>query len=186
MEQMAKEGRCIRRSTQRVIEPCPTPPTDHERLGAFARRGVDTLIIGAADTNAEFRSKRFALDLFRREEVEVAFSDYLFACDWVDELMSPAAAYEGYFPTVSTGLPDIFVRPDWATLRILPWEPISAIVIGDYYSHDGEEMAISPRTVASQVVERSGASAMSRWPAASTSSWSSSRARQGPQEPQRP
>ena len=135
--------------------------------------GVDTLIIGAADTNAEFRTKRFALDLFSREEVEIGFSDYLFACDWVDELMSPRPTYDGYFPTVSTGLPDIFVRPDWETFRVLPWEPVTALVIGDYYSHAGEEMAISPRRSCAALWSGSGVSALSRWRAVSTSSWSS-------------
>ena len=136
------------------IESLPEAATDQERLRALREGGVDTLIIGAADTNAEFRSKRFALDLFSREEVEIGFSDYLFACDWVDELMSPRPTYDGYFPTVATGLPDIFVRPDWETLRVLPWEPVTAIVIGDYYSHAGEEMAISPRTLLRRMVER--------------------------------
>ena len=137
-----------------AIEQLPETATDQERLRALRDDGVDTLIIGAADTNGEFRSKRFALDLFSREEVEIGFSDYLFACDWADELMSPRPSYDGYFPTVSTGLPDIFVRPDWQTLRVLPWEPVTALVIGDYYTHAGEEMAISPRTVLRRIVER--------------------------------
>jgi glutamine synthetase len=128
--------------------------SDRERLETLRDSGVDTLIIGAPDNNGEFRSKRFALDLFAREEVEIGFSDYLFSCDVAEELMTPRESYEGYFPTAATGLPDIFVRPDWNTLRVLPWDPETAVVIGDYYNHEGEEMPMSPRGVLRRVVER--------------------------------
>ena len=148
------QGQMTAELNSEVIEALPDAASDGERLGALREAGVDTLIIGAADTNAEFRSKRFALELFAREEVEIGFSDYLFACDWVDELMTPRPTYKGYFPTASTGLPDIYVRPDWTTLRILPWEPVTAAVIGDYYTHQGVEMVISPRTALRKVVER--------------------------------
>ena len=128
--------------------------SDAARLDALRDGGVDTLIIGAPDVNCEFRSKRFALDLFTREEVEIAFSDYLFSCDVAEELMEPRPSYKGYFPTASTGLPDIYVRPDWSTLRVLPWQPDTALVIGDYFNHEGEEMPMSPRGVLRRVVER--------------------------------
>jgi glutamine synthetase len=129
-------------------------PSPAERLAALEDGGVDTLVIGAADINCEFRSKRFALNLFSREEVEIAFSDYLFSADIAEELMRPRPAYKGYFPTESTGLPDIFVRPDWSLLRVLPWDPRTALVLGDFYTHEGTEMPISPRGVLRRVVER--------------------------------
>jgi glutamine synthetase len=128
--------------------------SDADRLLALREGGVDTLIIGAPDINCEFRSKRFALGLMTREEVEIAFSDYLFSCDIAEELMKPRAGYEGYFPTESTGLPDVFVRPDWNLLRVLPWDRSTAVVIGDHYTHGGEVMPISPRVVLRRVIER--------------------------------
>jgi glutamine synthetase len=128
--------------------------SDADRLAALRDSGVDTLVIGAPDINCEFRSKRFALNLFTREEVEIAFSDYLFSADIVEELMRPRPGYQGYFPTESTGLPDVFVRPDWNLLRVLPWDPKTALVLGDFYTHHGDEMPISPRGVLRRVVER--------------------------------
>jgi glutamine synthetase len=128
--------------------------TDRERLEALRNSGVDTLVIGGADVNGEFRSKRFALNVFSREEVEIAFSDYLFGSDIVDDLMVPRPSYKGYFPTEATGLPDIFVRPDWNLLRVLPWDPKTAVVLGDYYTHNGDELAISPRRVLARVIDR--------------------------------
>jgi glutamine synthetase len=128
--------------------------TDRERLAALRNDGVDTLVIGGADITGEFRAKRFALNVFSREEVEIAFSDYLFGCDVVDDLMVPRPSYTGYFPTESTGLPDIFVRPDWSTLRVLPWDRTTAVVLGDYFTHHGDEVQVSPRRVLRQVIDR--------------------------------
>jgi glutamine synthetase len=129
-------------------------PTDADRLLALRESGVDTLIVGAPDINCEFRSKRFSLGLLTREEVEIAFSDYLFSCDIAEELMKPRDSYRGYFPTESTGLPDIFVRPDWNLLRVLPWDRSTAVVIGDHFTHGGDPMTISPRAVLRRVIER--------------------------------
>lgn len=131
-------------------------PSIGERLSKLASSGVDTLIIGAPDVNGVFRTKRFALDLFCREDVEVAFSDYVFAADIQEELMTPRPGYQGYFPTAALGLPDVYVRPDWSLLRVLPWDTRTALVLGDFYTHGGDELAISPRGVLKRVIERLG------------------------------
>jgi len=132
----------------------PGEVNDAHRLQDLRDAGVDTLVIGAPDINGEFRAKRFSLSLFTREEVEVAFSDYVFGTDPVEELMVPRPGYEGYFPTAASGLPDIFVKPDWNQLRILPWQPTTAFVLGDFFGHDGKEMALSPRGVLRRVIDR--------------------------------
>lgn len=144
----------IEANAQQAMTAVHDAASDSERLKALLEAGVDTLIIGAPDMNCELREKRFALSLFTQEEVEIAFSDYLFSCDIAEELMEPRPGYEGYFPTESTGLPDIFVRPDWTQLRVLPWDPKTALVIGDHYTHAGDEMSISPRVVLKRVIER--------------------------------
>jgi len=125
------------------------------RLRALRADGVDTLIIGAADLNAQFRVKRFSLDLFlESDEVEIAFSDYVFAADLEENLMVPRPGYEGYFPTAAQGVPDISVRPDWEVIRVLPWEPRTALVLGDFFSHAGVELRVAPRTVLKRVIDR--------------------------------
>lgn len=125
------------------------------RLRALKADGVDTLIIGAADLNAQFRVKRFSLDLFlESDEVEIAFSDYVFAADLEEHLMIPRVGYKGYFPTAAQGVPDISVRPDWEVIRVLPWEPRTALILGDFYAHDGVELRVAPRTVLKRVLDR--------------------------------
>jgi len=131
-----------------------TPTSAQERLKALQDNSVDTLIIGAPDLNCEFRAKRFALDLFNREEVEIAFSDYVFCADIAEELMTPRPSFKGYFPMLANGLPDIFVRPEWNLLRVLPWDKQTALVMGDWYGHDGDPLGIAPRQALRRVISR--------------------------------
>lgn len=125
-----------------------------ERLAGLRENGVDNLVIGAPDINGNFRTKRFALGLFTKENVEIAFSDYLFAADRQEALMRPRPDFEGYFPTEASGLPDVYVRPDWELLRVLPWDTRTALVVGDFFTLDGEEVPISPRGVLKRVIKR--------------------------------
>lgn len=130
-----------------------TAASDRQRVTQLEQAGVDTLIIGASDLNGEFRAKRFALELFASQDVEIAFSDYLFGTDIEDEVMEPRPGYRGYFPTPATGMPDVHVRPDWSQLRRLPWDPATALVLGDFHAEDGP-VRIAPRQVLCRVLER--------------------------------
>jgi len=149
-----KEELVDAQTTNPGVVDAATEVSDGQRLQELRDAGVDTLVIGAPDINGEFRAKRFSLNLFAREEVEIAFSDYVFGTDPVEELMVPRPGYQGYFPTAASGLPDIFVKPDWNLLRILPWEPTTALVLGDFFDHEGAEMALSPRGVLRRVIDR--------------------------------
>jgi glutamine synthetase len=127
---------------------------DGDRVAQLQEAGVDTLVIGAPDVNGEFRAKRFALELFSSDDVEIAFSDYLLGTDVLDEVMEPRPGYQGYFPTAATGMPDIFVRPDWSQLRRLPWDPATALVLGDFYGQDSTPVEVAPRQVLARVLSR--------------------------------
>lgn len=125
------------------------------RLRSLKSDGIDTLIIGAVDLNGRMRVKRFPLALFLdNDEVEIAISDYVFAADLEERLMVPRAGFAGYFPTAAQGVPDLLVRPDWDTVRVLPWEPGTALVMGDFHSHDGSELTVAPRTILKRVIGR--------------------------------
>lgn len=116
-------------------------------LADLATAGVDTLIVGGVDTNGEFRSKRFHMDAVSRLDMEIAFSDYCLACDVGDKLIVPRPGYTGYFPGADTGLPDITLRVDLSTLRILPWHRGTALAVGDFYNAEGELLSVAPRSV---------------------------------------
>ena len=52
------------------------------------------------------------------------------------------------------GFGDFEMRPDLSTLRVLPWQPGTALVICDSLHHDGKRVAEAPRSVLRQQVER--------------------------------
>ena len=75
----------------------------------------------------------------------------------VDEsgLVARPEGHTGYFPTERLGYPDIFAKPDPATLRLVPWHEDTALLLCDWHlPHDGGDVPISPRSVLSRVVER--------------------------------
>ncbi len=57
---------------------------------------------------------------------------------------------------LDSGLPDITVRPDLATLTPLPWEPNAAWCLGDACTPDGAPAPESPRSVTRRVADRFG------------------------------
>lgn len=125
-----------------------------DHLAKLRAQGVDTLVIGAADVNGIFRAKRFSLELLCREDVSIAISEYVFATDLHDAMIRPGPDYRGYFPTESLGLPDLYIRPDWTRASVLPWDTRTAVVVGDYYTHGGDEVAVSPRGILKRVIRR--------------------------------
>jgi len=48
------------------------------------------------------------------------------------------------------------MRPDLATLRVLPWQAATALVICDFHQHDGKKVAESPRSVLQRQLELLG------------------------------
>jgi glutamine synthetase len=55
---------------------------------------------------------------------------------------------------LEAGLPDILVRPDFATLTRLPWEPNAAWCLGDATTPDGKPAPESPRSVVRRVADQ--------------------------------
>jgi glutamine synthetase len=55
---------------------------------------------------------------------------------------------------IEDGLPDISVRPDFATLAPVPWEPGVMACIGDAFLADGTPAPESPRNVVRRVADR--------------------------------
>jgi glutamine synthetase len=55
---------------------------------------------------------------------------------------------------IESGLPDILVRPDFATLSPLPWEPGAISCIGDVFTVEDDPAPESPRTVLKRVADK--------------------------------
>jgi len=119
-------------------------------------RGINTVIIGGADTHGIMRGKRVPVNrLAHLLEHGMPICDVFWAMH-VDEsdLVPRPSDHVGYFPTERNGYPDIFAVPDLCTVRPVPWHEATALMLCDFHGQDRSPIPISPRTVLRRVVER--------------------------------
>ncbi|HEX7299709.1 MAG TPA: glutamine synthetase family protein, partial [Solirubrobacteraceae bacterium] len=62
------------------------------------------------------------------------------------------ADHIGYFPR--DGYPDMVLRPDAGTVRVLPWRERTAMMLGDFHDLAGRPNPLCPRSVLRSVVRR--------------------------------
>src|SRR5581483_5526653 len=115
--------------------------------------GLRIVKMGGPDLEGAFRGKRYpAEQLLRQLEHGFAQCDCLFGWDIAEDLID-GLRFTGW----QTGFPDMEMRPDPDTLRVVPWEPASATLIADFSLPDGSPVEVSPRYVLKRVVERARA-----------------------------
>jgi glutamine synthetase len=116
-----------------------------EGLGAAVEAGeIDTVIVALTDMQGRLQGKRLHAPFFMSEVAKhgTEACAYLLAVDvdlnTVDGFA--LASWEG-------GYGDFVLVPDPASLRILPWQERTALVLADVTWPDGTEVAPSPRQV---------------------------------------
>ncbi|GAA1468958.1 glutamine synthetase family protein [Microbacterium thalassium] len=124
-------------------------------VDAFIKENdIKVFKIGAVDIDGLWRGKRLSAQYFS-EAAHAAgtnICNILFGWDLHDTPI-PGLTFTGWH----TGYPDVNLRPDLTTLRVVPGEPGVASVICDLYQPDGTPLAISPRGVLQRVVDRANA-----------------------------
>lgn len=121
------------------------------------RYGISTVILGGSDTHGVMRGKRLPVAQLPR-----VLNHGLAMCDvfWVmhideSDLVARPDGHRGYFPTEKRGYPDIFAKPDFGTLRRVPWHKETAMMLCDWHlPNDAGPVPISPRTILRNVVDR--------------------------------
>jgi glutamine synthetase len=118
---------------------------------AVAARTVDTVVIALADMEGRLVGKRSTARHFLESTVAhgAEFCEYVLATD-VD--MSPQQGYglAGW----DRGFGDFMIKPDLSTLRLLPWQQGTALVLGDPVRENGDPIAVSPRQILRRQLER--------------------------------
>jgi glutamine synthetase len=113
--------------------------------------GIHTVVVAFPDLQGRPVGKRvtgpFFLGHVASEGIEVC--DYLLACD-VE--MEPLPGYR--FANWESGYGDLRAIVDPATIRRLPWQPGSAIVLCDLLTTAGEPVEVSPRRMLRRQIER--------------------------------
>jgi len=111
---------------------------------AVARGSIDTVLLALTDMQGRLQGKRLTARHFLEEVAEHGAEgcNYLLAVD-VD-----MATVEGYaMASWERGYGDFVLRPDLATLRPVPWQEGTAMVLADVLWEDGSEVLASPRQV---------------------------------------
>lgn len=116
-----------------------------KQLEARVRAGaVDTVLVAFPDPFGRLVGKRYRAEAF----LEHVAGGGSHACSYlltVNLDMDPLTGFA--VANWERGFGDFVMRPDFDTLRELPWQPGSALVLGDYVREDGEYVAEAPRSV---------------------------------------
>ncbi|GIH74869.1 glutamine synthetase family protein [Planobispora longispora] len=105
---------------------------------------IDTVLLAVADMQGRLQGKRLAARYFLEEVAEHAAEgcSYLLAVD-VD--MNTVAGYA--MSSWDQGYGDFVMRPDLSTLRRVPWQEGTAMLMADLVWEDGTDVTPSPRQV---------------------------------------
>jgi glutamine synthetase len=118
---------------------------------AVAGGTVDTVLLAIADMEGRLQGKRLTashfLDVVAEEGAEGC--NYLLAVD-VD--MNTVEGYE--MSSWSRGYGDFAMRPDLDSLRPVPWQESTALVMADLEWHDGSDVVASPRQILKRQLAR--------------------------------
>src|SRR4051794_9804431 len=125
---------------------------DLEDLDVSVDNGsIDTVLLALTDMQGRLQGKRLHGRYFM-DEVATGGSEgcnYLLAVD-VD--MNTVDGYE--MSSWSSGYGDFVMRPDFASLRHVPWQPGTALVLADLFTVEGEPVYASPRQILQRQLAR--------------------------------
>jgi glutamine synthetase len=112
---------------------------------------IDTVLLALTDMQGRLQGKRLTARHFVSEVAEHGAEgcNYLLA---VDVEMNPVEGYE--MASWERGYGDFSLQPDLATLRPVPWQEGTAMVLCDLAWSDGTPVAASPRQILRGQLER--------------------------------
>src|SRR2546423_10170006 len=111
---------------------------------------IDNVIVGFPDVFGRLVGKRFTGQFF----LENVLGHGTHACSYlltVDIEMEPMDGFK--LANWEKGFGDFEMRPDLSTLRLVPWQPATALVICDLREQSGKLVEEAPRTVLQRQVE---------------------------------
>jgi glutamine synthetase len=124
----------------------------------IARDELDTVLMAFPDQQGRLVGKRLAGRYFLDEVLE-ADEGAIHACNYllaVDMEMEPLPGYS--YASWETGYGDLAMRPDFATMRLVPWLEKTALVLCDVFDEEsGDPVEVAPRTILKRQVERARA-----------------------------
>ncbi|MCC9708693.1 glutamine synthetase family protein [Streptomyces sp. MNU76] len=129
-----------------------TPPLSVEELHTLVAGGeIDTVVLAFPDMQGRLQGKRFAARFFLDEVLAHGTEgcNYLLA---VDTEMNTVDGYA--MSSWDRGYGDFAMRPDLSTLRRVPWNEGTAMLIADLAWNDGSPVVAAPRQILRRQLER--------------------------------
>jgi glutamine synthetase len=115
-----------------------------ELNGLIDKREIDTVIVAFPDMQGRLVGKRVSARLFQ-DDVGAHGAE---ACNYliaVDVEMNTVGGYT--LSSWETGYGDMVLKPDFDSLRLIPWLPGTALVMADLTSTEDEPLVQSPREI---------------------------------------
>lgn len=127
-----------------------------EELAALVNDGaIDTVVTAVCDMQGRLIGKRVTGQFFIEQCLDhgTHLCTYLLGTDM--EMNTPG----GYaLMNWESGYGDYLNRPDWATLRVIPWLEKTALVLGDVVDEaSGELVPVAPRSILRRQIARAAA-----------------------------
>lgn len=111
---------------------------------------IDTVIVAAPDVFGRLVGKRFTAPVF----LDQVARHGTHACNYLLTVNLEMDPLDGFaLANWQQGFGDFALLPDLATLRLLPWQPGTALVLCDFRHHEGGPVAEAPRSVLRGQVE---------------------------------
>lgn len=125
--------------------------TPAELEARVAAGEIDTVVLAFTDMQGRLQGKRFSAEFFL-DEVLVHGSE---GCDYLLAVDVEMRTVEGYANSSwDQGYGDFRLLPDLDTLRVVPWQPGTALALADLALHDGGPVAVSPRQILKAQTDR--------------------------------
>ncbi|WP_329351493.1 glutamine synthetase family protein [Streptomyces sp. NBC_01261] len=129
-----------------------TPPLGVEELQRLVASGeIDTVVLAFPDMQGRLQGKRFAAQFFLDDVLRHGTEgcNYLLA---VDTEMNTVDGYA--MSSWERGYGDFAMHPDLTTLRRVPWNAGTALLIADLAWNDGSPVVAAPRQILRRQLER--------------------------------
>src|SRR5690349_310740 len=112
---------------------------------------IDTVIVAFCDMQGRLTGKRVSARLF----VEDVAAHGCECCNYLLAVDVDMNTVDGYaISSWETGYGDMVMTPDFATLRLLPWLPGTALVMADLSWTDGRPVTQAPRSILNRQIDR--------------------------------
>jgi glutamine synthetase len=120
---------------------------------AVRMQEIDTVVVAMTDMQGRLQGKRFHARFF----LDTVAAHGTEACAYLLAVDTDMNTVDGYALTSwEDGYGDFMLTPDMATMRVIPWQPGTVLVLADVAALDGTPIRPSPRQMLQAQLEAAG------------------------------